>query len=118
LRSCWLIALYSVGFLLQIAGVALIVREIANDFRVAKAIRDKADAPEPPTAVTAERGGIRASIGGLGMQPLIRGMYEADSFRLFMADRLSAGLGLRVLGVVLFVAGAAVDFAANLVSAW
>jgi hypothetical protein len=116
-NSDLLITLYSGGFLLQIAGIWLIVKEIVNDFRVARSIRDRTDAPDPPTEIRTVGPGFESRIGGIGLQPLIRGMYEADSFRTFMAERLSGGLRLRVLGVVLFLAGASVAFAANLISA-
>jgi hypothetical protein len=104
-------------FRTSIVGVGLIVKEIVNDWRAARDIEEKADAPDAPHTVPVQAPGVTGTMGGLGMAPLIRGMYEADSFRAFIAARLRGGLRLRILGVLLFVAGATLEYVAALISA-
>ena len=116
-QSGMLIALYSVGFVMQIGGIVLLVLGIAGDIRAARALRGYADVPGPSaTEIRMERPGLRATIGGLTMQPLAQGIQRSDSFRVFIADRLSHRLWLRILGVVLVLVGTTADFVANLVS--
>jgi hypothetical protein len=76
--------LYSVGFVLQVAGAILVVLEIRNDVRTARQVS---------STVTWD---------------------NIDSFPRFVRERLSGHLGLRILGVVLIFVGATVEFAANL----
>jgi hypothetical protein len=115
-NSCVLIGLYSAGFVLAIAGILLIVREILDDVRAARTLRERQDAPNPPTAITTSVPGrpVEISVGGAGMQPLIQGMYQADSFRDFVAERLGGGLRRRWLGVGLIIIGAILNLVADI----
>jgi hypothetical protein len=107
--------LFIVAFLLQIAGVVLVVLEIRNDLHTARDIEAREEGPRPtgvgevtPTGGTFIGGSLGAHLAGT--------MQGTDTFRTFIAERLSGGLKRRVLGVGLFVAGAAIDLSANLIS--
>jgi hypothetical protein len=111
-----LIGLFAAAFALQIGGIAMIVWEIVGDVQAARVLREREDAPDPPRAVTTripERG-VEITVGGAGMQQIIRGMYQADSFRDFVAMRLGEGIRRRWLGVGLIVVGGILDLVANI----
>ena len=101
-EACLLASLYIVAFGAQLVGVGLVVWEIRDDVRAARALK--------------ERPALSAHLGGIGLQGLVQAARESDSFRDFTADRLSRGLGRRIWGVVLFLVGAGVGLAANLVA--
>jgi hypothetical protein len=114
-----LVVLYIAGFALQIYGVILVVLEIADDVRAARAIRERQDAPSPPAVVRGSPApGIEVEIGGFAGAHLAQTAYNIDSFRDFTAERLSEGLRRRMVGVGLFVLGAVVGLLANLLAAF
>jgi hypothetical protein len=117
-----LLMLYGVGFALQMAGVFLVVQEITNDLRAAVAIKTREDESPtaPPKTIKREiqEEGVFGTleVGGLGIEQQLQTAHSIDSFREFTAERLVGGSRGRVDGVVLFVVGAFVGLAANLVA--
>ena len=108
--SAFLKALFIGGFVFQVVGVGLVVKEILGDYRAARAIMEKDAEPLPRTALYGVKAGGRP--GGAVGEMLERG----DSFRRFYAERMEGGLRDRIVGVVLFVIGAIVVLAADLIS--
>jgi len=114
-NSTLAVILFVAAFLLQLAGVVLIVLEIRQDLRSAREIEAQNAEPEPEGVQTFSPTHETFIGGDLGRH-LARTMQVSDSFREFTLDRLSGGLGRRILGVVLFVLGAAVGLAGNLIA--
>jgi uncharacterized membrane protein YGL010W len=80
------LALYIVGFALQIVGGVLVVLEVRDDVRTANKLA----------------------------APVTYGTIEL--FPRFVRERLSSHMGRRVIGVVLIFVGAGVGLAANLLA--
>ena len=111
-----LMFLYIGGFVLQMLGVALVVREIADDVRAARAIQQRADeGTSAPQGIAFQRPGVSGYIGGIAGQHMAQTAHNIDSFREFTAER-SEGIRWRIVGVGLFVIGAVMALAASLVA--
>jgi hypothetical protein len=108
------ITLFIVGFLLQLAGIVLVVLDIRDDLRAAQEIQERP--PDAPREVIMSTPQVEHRIGG-ALGGLLGAQEQAiDTFRIFTAERLAGDLGRRILGVVLFVLGAVMSLAANIVA--
>jgi hypothetical protein len=106
-----LVSLYLAGFACEFGGVVLVAVEIWRDIGTAKKLVE----PQPvPQGIAHESPGVQTFIGGAFGQVLAGTMQGIDTFREFALERLTGGIRLRVLGVVLILLGAILGLIANI----
>jgi hypothetical protein len=123
-RRVWAMSLFIVAFLLELAGVVLVAREIRGDVLAAKRLAEPD--PDPPQAISVPEGtpwpgspGVTVSgevFGGLVGGIVAQSIKNVDMFGQFTIERLAGNLRWRVVGVALIVLGAIVGLIANLVA--
>ena len=116
-ETCVLLTLYGVGFVLQVTGAVLVVRDVLDDQRTAQKLAADAEQTKGLTGVRTEHGGgVSTFVGGAAGQALAQTMAATDTFAAFVQARLSGRQPRKLLGVALVLLGAFVGLGGNLVA--
>lgn len=116
MQTCLLVTMYAAGFLLQVAGVLLVLLDIRDDSETARTLAAQSESAKQITGVRRETPQATFEIGGALGEVLGQTAATTDSFAAFVHDRLSGRQSRKLLGVAFVLGGALLGLTANLIA--
>lgn len=114
-RQREVIALYITGFVVEIAGIVLLVLDVSRDIADGNRLRIRREQNQP-AGIHIERPGVTVDLVGFAAEQMARSRASADALETLTIERLSGSLVRRWVAVGLVVSGAVIGLVADIAS--